>query len=85
MKVDGADLGVGVTHARLQRRLAGARVGRQGVCGVPKVVPNHPLVARGFGVQWAIALGALVMLGYAWYAFTRAPLRELATPNAHNA
>ena len=40
------------------------------------------LVARAFGVQWAIAIGALVMLGYAWYAFTRAPLRELATPAA---
>jgi MFS family permease len=37
------------------------------------------LVARAFGVQWAIAIGALVMLGYAWYAFTRPPLRELAT------
>lgn len=37
------------------------------------------IVARPFGVQWAIALGALVMLAYAWYAFRRPPLRELAT------
>ena len=49
MEVYRADLGVSVTHARLQGRLAGAGVGRQGVCGVPKVVPNHPLVARCFG------------------------------------
>ena len=38
------------------------------------------LVARAFGVQWAIAIGAVVMLGYAWYAFSRAPLSRLATP-----
>ena len=37
------------------------------------------IVARAFGVQWAIAIGAFVMLVYAWYAFSRAPLRELAT------
>lgn len=37
------------------------------------------VVARAFGVQWAIAIGAFVMLVYAWYAFSRAPLRELAT------
>jgi MFS family permease len=43
------------------------------------------IVARAFGVQWAIAIGALVMLGYAWYAFTRPPLRELATSAPHDA
>lgn len=38
------------------------------------------LVARAFGVQWAIAIGAVIMLGYAIRAFTRAPLKELVTP-----
>jgi MFS family permease len=37
-------------------------------------------VAQVLGVQWAIALGALLMLGYAWYAFTRPPLAALASP-----
>jgi MFS family permease len=35
--------------------------------------------ARLFGVQWAIAMGAAVMLGYATYAFRRAPLRVSGT------
>ncbi|HET9454256.1 MAG TPA: MFS transporter [Gemmatimonadaceae bacterium] len=43
------------------------------------------VVARAFGVQWAIAIGAFLMLAYAWYAFRRAPLRELATSRRHDA
>jgi MFS family permease len=39
------------------------------------------LVARAFGVQWAIAIGAAVMLGYAIRAFGRPPLRGLVTPS----
>jgi MFS family permease len=41
------------------------------------------MVARAFGVQWAIAIGAVLMLVYALRAFGRAPLRELVTPGAH--
>ena len=37
------------------------------------------IVARAFGVQWAIAIGAVIMLSYAAYAFTREPLSRLAT------
>jgi predicted MFS family arabinose efflux permease len=37
------------------------------------------VVARAFGVQWAIALGAVVMLGYAAYAFREPALRTLGT------
>jgi MFS family permease len=37
------------------------------------------LVARAFGVQWAIAIGATVMLGYALHAFRQPALRRLAT------
>ena len=36
-------------------------------------------VARAFGVQWAIAIGAVVMLGYAIWAFGRPPLKGLVT------
>jgi MFS family permease len=32
------------------------------------------VVARAFAVQWAIALGGVIMLGYALYAFRRPPL-----------
>ena len=38
------------------------------------------LVARAFGVQWAIAIGAVAMLGYSLWAFRRQPLRSLVTP-----
>jgi predicted MFS family arabinose efflux permease len=38
------------------------------------------LVARAFGVQWAIAIGGVLMLLYAIWAFGRAPLKELVTP-----
>ena len=37
------------------------------------------VVARASGVQWAIALGAFVMLAYAWYAFRQPALRSLGT------
>jgi MFS family permease len=40
------------------------------------------LVARAFGVQWAIAIGAVAMLGYSSWAFRRQPLRGLVTPAA---
>ena len=39
-------------------------------------------MAHALGVQWAIALGAFVMLAYAFYAFRRPPLRGLATSAA---
>jgi predicted MFS family arabinose efflux permease len=40
------------------------------------------IVARAFGVQWAIAIGAVIMLGYATYAFRQPGLRRdmLGTP-----
>jgi MFS family permease len=38
------------------------------------------LVARTFGVQWAIAIGSVLMLVYAIRAFGRAPLKSLVTP-----
>ena len=34
------------------------------------------VVARPFGVQWAIAFGAIVMLAYGLYAFRRPPFRN---------
>lgn len=34
------------------------------------------IVARSFGVQWAIALGAAIMLGYSLHAFRKAPLAD---------
>jgi len=37
------------------------------------------VVARAFGVQWSIAIGASIMLGYAAYAFRQPALRSLAT------
>lgn len=37
------------------------------------------VVARAFGVQWAIAMGAVVMLGYAFHAFRKPALRYLGT------
>jgi MFS family permease len=37
------------------------------------------VVAHGFGVQWAIALGAVVMLGYALYAFRQPALQAAVT------
>lgn len=37
------------------------------------------LVARGLGVQWAIAIGAGVMLAYGAHAFRQPPLREQRT------
>lgn len=43
------------------------------------------VVAQALGVQWAIAIGAFVMLVYAWYAFGRTPLSELATSATHDA
>jgi MFS family permease len=33
------------------------------------------VVAHAFGVQWAIAIGASVMLGYGAYVFRRPPFR----------
>lgn len=38
------------------------------------------IVARAFGVQWAIAIGAVLMIAYAIRAFGRPPLKALATP-----
>ncbi len=38
------------------------------------------VVARALGVQWAIATGAAVMLGYALLAFRQPALRPVATP-----
>jgi MFS family permease len=38
------------------------------------------LVARAFGVQWAIAIGSVLMLVYAIRALGRAPLKSLVTP-----
>ena len=35
------------------------------------------VVARAFGVQWAIAIGAVIMLGYATYAFRQPGLRRM--------
>jgi len=37
------------------------------------------VVARALGVHWAIALGAMVMLGYATYAFRQPALRDQRT------
>src|SRR6185436_17028337 len=37
------------------------------------------IVARAFGVQWSIALGAITMLGYAIYAFRQPGLRPIVT------
>ena len=37
------------------------------------------IVARAVGVQWAIAIGAVAMLGYALHAFRQVPLRRLVT------
>ena len=37
------------------------------------------VVARAFGVQWAIALGAIVMFGYALHAFRQPGLRPVGT------
>jgi MFS family permease len=37
------------------------------------------VVARAFGVHWAIALGALVMLAYASFAFRQPALRSIGT------
>jgi MFS family permease len=37
------------------------------------------IVARAVGVQWAIAIGALIMLGYATLAFRKPELRALGT------
>ena len=36
-------------------------------------------LARVLGVQWAIALGAVVMLGYAFYAFRQPGLKQPGT------
>ena len=33
------------------------------------------IVAKAFGVHWAIAIGAVVMLAYAIHAYRRPPLR----------
>ncbi len=38
------------------------------------------IVARAFGVQWAIAIGSVLMIAYAIRAFGRPPLKALATP-----
>lgn len=40
------------------------------------------IVARSFGVQWAIALGAAIMLTYAVFAFRKPPLGRAAAPPA---
>ena len=37
------------------------------------------IVARAFGVQWAIAAGSLVMLGYSLHAFRKGPLKEVVS------
>jgi MFS family permease len=37
------------------------------------------IAARAFGVQWAITIGAAVMLGYAFHAFRQPALRYLVT------
>jgi len=38
------------------------------------------VLARALGVQWAIAIGALVMLGYALHAFRQPALQPRGTP-----
>jgi MFS family permease len=43
------------------------------------------IVAHLLGVHSAIAVGAVIMLGYAWYAFRRQPLRTLATSGVTDA
>ena len=40
------------------------------------------IVARSFGVQWAIALGAATMLTYALFAFRKPPLGRVTPPTA---
>lgn len=40
------------------------------------------IVARAFGVQWAIAIGAVIMLAYAMHAFRQPGLRELGARQA---
>jgi MFS family permease len=42
-------------------------------------------VARAFGVHWAVALGALVMLAYASFAFRKSALRAIGTEAAEPA
>ena len=51
-----------------------------GVVGLAQTVGSFGagIVARAFGVQWAIALGASVMLAYGAYAFRRPPFRLTA-------
>ena len=50
------------------------------VVGLSQVVGNFlaGVVARAFNADYAVAAGAVVMLGVAWWAFTRHPdLRSL--------
>lgn len=42
------------------------------------------VVGRAFGVQWSIALGAVIMLGYSAFAFRQPALRMLGTATPHH-
>jgi MFS family permease len=42
------------------------------------------IVARALGVQWAIAIGAVMMLAYALFAFRKPPLRQLSGADARS-
>lgn len=76
-----------VSNAMLQHIVPDAMRGRLMaaysfvVVGLAQTVGSFAagIVARVVGVQWAIAIGGVVMLGYAWTAFRDGPLRNLDT------
>jgi MFS family permease len=76
-----------ISNSMLQHRVPDALRGRLMaayafvVVGLAQTVGSFiaGVVARAFGVQWAIALGAIAMLGYAIYAFRQPALTPLGT------
>jgi len=72
-----------VSNAMLQHSVPDALRGRLMaaysfvVVGLAQTVGSFVagIVAKAFGVHWAIAIGAVVMLGYAIRAYRRPPLR----------
>jgi len=76
-----------LTNSMLQHKVPDALRGRLMaaysfvVVGLAQTVGSFlaGIVARALGVQWAIALGAIAMLGYAIHAFRQPALRPLGT------
>lgn len=74
-----------VSNAVLQHSVPDALRGRMMaaysfvVVGLAQTVGSFAagVVARAFGVQWAIVMGAVVMLSYAAVAFRKPPFRQL--------